>query len=158
VPTGERLGLAVDFRHVRLPLIVSTSMRRDKTLIGLVTVVILHLAVTVAHGSAHAAAGVNLSPVGLAFVFTIIVLGPLAGLVWMWTNPRSGALLIGMTMAAALLFGLINHFVIPGADRIDEVHGPAQALFETTAVLLVLTESAGAALGAYGWHSIRRML
>jgi hypothetical protein len=50
-------------------------------------------------------------------------------------------------MAASLLFGLINHFVIPGADRIDHVDVAWRGLFATTAVLLVLTEAAGAVLG-----------
>jgi hypothetical protein len=64
-------------------------MKGNKTLIGLVIVVLLHAAVTVVHGSAHTSAGVNLGPAGLAFVLAVIVIGPLAGLAWMRTNRRS---------------------------------------------------------------------
>jgi hypothetical protein len=54
-------------------------------------------------------------------------------------------------MAASLLFGLINHFIIAGPDRVDHVVAHAQTLFEVTAVLLVLTEAAGSVLGfSYG--------
>jgi hypothetical protein len=58
-------------------------------------------------------------------------------------------------MMGALVFGLVNHFIIPGADRVDYVHGPSHVLFETTAVLLAITEVAGVALGIrYGWRSL----
>lgn len=127
---------------------------KDKTLIGLVIVVLLHAAVTVVHGSAHTSAGVNLGPAGLVFVIAVIEIGPLAGLVWMRTNRRSGARLIALTMMGALLFGFVNHFIIPGADRVDYVHGPSHALFETTAVLVAIIEAAGVVLGiGYGWRS-----
>src|SRR5262245_46487973 len=126
-------------------------MGRDKQRIALAAVVVAHLIVTLAHGSAHSGAGVNLSSPALAFVFIVIMAGPLVGLAWMWIKPVVGARLIGFTMAASLLFGLINHFVIPGADRVDHVAATWRAMFGTTAVLLVLTEAAGAILGlAYG--------
>jgi hypothetical protein len=122
-------------------------MRRSKTVIALAAVVILHTAVTIAHGSAHAAAGVGLSPMELAFVSAVIVIGPLAGLIWLRWNPRSGAILIASTLMASLLFGLAKHFVMPGADRVDYVRDASRALFEGTAVLLAITESAGVVLG-----------
>ena len=130
-------------------------MKGNKTLIGLVIVVLLHLAVTVLHGSAHTSAGVNLGPAGLAFVIAVIEIGPLAGLIWMRTNRQSGARLIALAMMASLIFGMVNHFIIPGADRVDYVHGPSHVLFETTAVLLAITEAVGVALGiGYGWGSL----
>jgi hypothetical protein len=134
------------------------DMRRDKLLLGLVAVVLLHLVVTIFHGSAHTTAGVGLGPAGLVFVILVIEIGPLAGLVWMLKNPRTGAALIALTMGAALIFGLVNHYVIPSPDRIDHVHGPAHDLFQTTAALLLVTESAGAALGiAYSLSLTRRI-
>jgi hypothetical protein len=113
--------------------------------------VLFHAAVTIVHGSAHTSAGVNLGPAGLAFVIAVIEISPLAGLVWMRTNRRSGARLIALAMMGALLFGLVNHFIIPGADRVDYVHGPSHALFEATAILLAITEAAGAALAIRAW-------
>ena len=139
------------------PLARLRGMGRDKTLTALVAVVLLHLAVTLAHGSAHASAGVPLGPAGLAFVLVVIVVGPLAGLAWLRTDPRAGALLIAVTMAGALLFGLVNHFVIPGPDQVEHVAASSRALFRTTAALLAITEAAGAALGiACGWRPARR--
>jgi hypothetical protein len=132
-------------------------MERDKTLTALAVVVLLHLAVTAAHGSAHASAGVRLGPAGMAFVLLVITIGPLAGLAWMWKNPRSGARLIAVTMTGALLFGLVNHFLIPGADHVGHVVGASRELFQATAALLVIIEAAGAALGvACGWRPARR--
>jgi hypothetical protein len=132
-------------------------MGRDKTHTALVAVVLLHLAVTLAHGSAHASAGVQVGPAGLAFVLVVIVAGPLAGLAWLRTDPRAGALLIAATMTGALLFGLLNHFVIPGADHVNHVAASSRVSFETTAALLVITEAAGSALGiACGWRPERR--
>jgi uncharacterized membrane protein AbrB (regulator of aidB expression) len=122
-------------------------MRTDRVLTGLVAVVLLHLGVTFAHGSAHTSEGISLSPAEFAFVVAVIEIGPLAGLLWMRVNKGSGALLIAVTMAAAFVFGLVKHFVIPGADRVDYVRGPSHMLFETTAVLLAITELAAAALG-----------
>jgi hypothetical protein len=122
-------------------------MERNRTIIALGAVVLIHAAVTVAHGSAHAAAGVGLNPLEVAFVSAIIVIGPVAGLIWLRWNPRAGAILIASTMMAALLFGLAKHFVMPGADRVDYVRDASRALFEGTAVLLAITESAGVALG-----------
>ena len=77
----------------------------------------------------------------------VILAGPLVGLAWMWVNAIAGARLVAVTMAASLLFGVINHFVVPGADRIDHVIAHARPLFSTTAVLLVVTEAAGVLLG-----------
>jgi len=121
-------------------------MGRDKTRLILAAVVLIHLAVTISHGSAHTAAAVGLGPAAMAFVFGVIIIGPLAGLLWMLLNPRQGARLIALTMTGALIFGLVNHFVIPGADRVDHVAAASRVWFGTTAALLVLTEAAGAVL------------
>ena len=127
-------------------------MERDSQRKVLVAVVLLHLIVSIAHGSAHARAGVDLSGPSLAFVLLIIFAGPLVGLVWMWKNPIAGARVIGITMAAALVFGLVNHFIIPGGDRVDHVVEHSRAWFGWTAAMLVITEAAGTVLGLeYGW-------
>src|SRR5262245_14015066 len=121
-------------------------------------VVMLHLIVAVVHGSAHTGAAVAQGPVAMAFIFLVILAGPLLGMAWMWPNPRAGATLIGITMAASLLFGVINHFILPGADRVDHVATAWRGMFESTAVLLVVTEAAGAALGfAYRRPVVRRL-
>jgi len=130
----------------------------EKTIIALVVVVLVHLAVNLVHGSAHTAAGVELGPAGLAFVIIVILIGPMAGLALMLVNRQFGALVIMLTMLAALVFGLVNHFIIPGADRVDYVHGDSHALFETTAVMLAIIELAAVALAiAYRRSAISRI-
>jgi hypothetical protein len=126
-------------------------MGRDRPRIILAAVVVLHLLVSLVHGWAHGTAGVSGSGPSMAFVVIVIIAGPLVGLALMWKNAVAGARIIGVTMAASLVFGLVNHFIIASPDRIDYVVAHTQTVFEVTAVLLVLTEAAGAVLGfSYG--------
>src|SRR5262245_61848810 len=76
-------------------------MGRDKQRLALAAVVLLHLAVSMAHGSVHTSAGVDLSAPALVFVVAVIIAGPLIGLAWMWVNPLAGTRLIGIAMAAS---------------------------------------------------------
>jgi len=127
------------------------GMGRNTTRIALAAVVALHLLVSLVHGSAHGTAGVGGNGPSMAFVLIVIIAGPLVGLAWMWKNPVVGARIIGATMAAALLFGLINHFIIACPDRVDDVVAHARTLFEVTALMLVVSEAAGSVLGfSYG--------
>jgi uncharacterized membrane protein YbjE (DUF340 family) len=77
----------------------------------------------------------------------------------MHAHPRLGARLIAVTMTGALVFGLVNHFVIPGPDHVAHVVASSRGWFETTAALLVITEAAGAWLGmAYGWRPAKEIV
>lgn len=126
-------------------------MGRNTPRIALAAVVVLHLLVSLAHGWAHGTAGVIGSGPSIAFVVIVIIAGPLVGLAWMWRNEVVGARIIGATMAAALLFGMVNHFIIASPDRVDHIVAHARTLFEVTAVMLVLSEVAGSVLGfSYG--------
>jgi hypothetical protein len=60
-------------------------------------------------------------------------------------------------MAASLLFGLINHFVISSPDHVDHVAAQWRPLFTSTAVALAVTEAAGAILGFTQRKVIRRL-
>lgn len=158
---GERAGtrLPAQLRLSRIgPPARLKDMGRQKTLRALTAVVVLHLAVAIAHGSAHASAGVDLGAAAIAFVLVIIMAGPPAGLVWMRADWRAGASLVAVTMTAALLFGVVNHFVIPGADHVAHVAASSRLWFGTTAALLMVTEAAGAILAAAcGWRPIGRI-
>ena len=118
--------------------------------------VVLHFVVSLVHGSVHDSAGVALSGPAMLFVVAVILAGPLVGLAWMWKNPSAGARLIGITMAASLLFGLLNHFVINGADRIDHVAAHWRPMFTVTAASLVAIEAMGAVLGLTYYRSLTR--
>jgi hypothetical protein len=106
-------------------------------------VVLGHLAVALAHGAAHQGAAVSLSPAGNLFVLVVIIVGPLLGLAWSLKSPSAGAWLIAVTMAGALLFGLVNHFLVISPDHVAHVIGPWRFWFGATAVLLLIIEAVG---------------
>jgi Na+/proline symporter len=74
-------------------------------------------------------------------VFTIILAGPLIGLALMWPAERAGSWLIALTMGAAFVFGVINHFVLSSPDHVAHVDPQFRLLFTTTAVLIAVTEA-----------------
>jgi hypothetical protein len=113
------------------------------TLAGLV---LLHLVVSVVHGNAHSGAAVTLSPASAAFVYVVILGGPLVGLgVAAWSR-RHGAWIVAATMAGALVFGIVNHFVLPGPDHVAHVDAAWRTSFGVTAALLAIIEAAAVAV------------
>ena len=116
---------------------------------ALTAVVLTHLAINIAHGRAHAGASVPLPLPSALFVYLVILAGPLAGLgVWCW-QPRIGAWIVAATMSGALVFGLINHFMLAGPDHVLHVAPEWRAWFAVTAALLVASEAAGAGVGVW---------
>ena len=123
----------------------------------LAAAVLVHLGISMAHGVAHARASVPLSGGSVLFVAVVVVIGPLVGLiVQRSTMPRAGAWTIAATLAGALAFGLVNHFLIPGADHVSQVAGPWRTLFGVTAALLVATEAFGSTFAVWCATSARR--
>jgi hypothetical protein len=114
----------------------------------LTATVLAHLAVSMVHGVAHAQANVPLSPAANLFVYIVILAGPLIGLALTWWTPRLGGWLIALSMAASLVFGLVNHFVLASPDHVAHVDPQWRSLFATTAVLLAVTETLGLVLAA----------
>jgi hypothetical protein len=114
---------------------------------ALVALVVVHLAISIVHGQAHTGAHVALSPAAAAFVYSVILAGPLIGLGVLRRHAVAGASIIATSLGGALIFGLVNHFIIPGADRVDHVAAEWRRLFSATAALLLATEAAGVAMG-----------
>jgi hypothetical protein len=112
---------------------------------ALSAVVLVHLAINIAHGQAHEGAQVPLSFAAALFVYIVILAGPLAGLALSVWRPVAGAWLVAATMAGALVFGLINHFIIAGPDHVGHVAAEWRTLFGVTAALLLVSEAAGVA-------------
>jgi hypothetical protein len=108
--------------------------------------VLAHLAVSVLHGMAHTGAHVPLSPGATVFVYAVILAGPLAGWAVSWAAERTGNWLVAGTMAAALVFGVVNHFMRDSPDQIGHVAPQWRPLFATTAVLLAVIEAAATVL------------
>jgi hypothetical protein len=116
---------------------------------ALAAVVLIHLAISIAHGRAHTGAQVPLPLAGALFVYIVILAGPLAGLaVWRW-RPRTGAWIVAASMTGALVFGLVNHYILDGQDHVAHVAADWRTLFGVTAALLVVSEAAGAAAGVW---------
>jgi hypothetical protein len=123
---------------------------------ALAAVVLIHLAVSLVHGAAHSGAQVTLGAVGTAFVYIVILAGPLVGLAVAARQPQVGASIVALTMAGSLVFGLINHFIIQGTDHVAHVAPAWRTLFASTAALLVVVEAAGTAIGVRGAIRVRR--
>ena len=114
---------------------------------GLVSIVLAHLVISIVHGQAHTGAHVALSPAAAAFVYIVILAGPLVGLGLLPWRPRAGAWIVAFAMSGALMFGLINHFIIAGPDHVAHVAAEWRSLFGITAALLIVSEAAGGAIG-----------
>jgi hypothetical protein len=115
----------------------------------LTAIVAAHLVVCAVHGAAHDGAHVPLSMAASLFVYIVILAGPPVGLAMMWAARRPGAWIVAVTMIGALVFGVLNHFVIAGPDHVSRIALPYQSAFAATAVLLALIEAAGA------WVAVR---
>ncbi len=120
--------------------------RSSSNWMWMAAIVLVHLVISIVHGMAHAKAHVVLSTSANAFVFAVILGGPLLGLGWMWRDEGTGAWLIAFSMAGALIFGLVNHFVLSSQDHVAHIDVQWRPLFATTAVLLVITEAVGSGL------------
>ena len=113
------------------------------------TVIILaHLAVNFMHGAAHSGAAVPLSALQNAFVWIVILVGPLVALWMIRTGRRFGPELLALTMGGSLAFGIVNHFVIESPDHVGHITSEAWRLpFQLTALALAVLEAAGTAIG-----------
>jgi hypothetical protein len=107
----------------------------------LTAAVLAHLVVSLVHGFAHAQANVPLSLTANLFVYIVILAGPLIGLALTWPAERIGSWLIAVTMAGALVFGVVNHFLLSSPDHVAHVDPQWRPLFAATAILLAITEA-----------------
>jgi hypothetical protein len=109
-------------------------------------VVLVHLIVSMVHGAVHSGAHVLLSRSATLFVYIVILAGPLVGVALSWRYERLGNLVVGLTLAGSLIFGLVNHFVLESPDLVSRVDAQWRTLFGTTAALLAMTELLGLGL------------
>ncbi len=123
------------------------SSRANDGRLGLVLVVLAHLVISIIHGQAHTGANVALSSAMAAFVYIVILAGPLVGVALSFWRADIGGWTVAASFAGSLVFGLVNHFIISGADRVDHVMPEWRMLFGITAALLVASEAAGVAIG-----------
>jgi FtsH-binding integral membrane protein len=115
----------------------------------------VHLAVSLLHAVAHAEAAVNLSVLGDLYVFVVILIAPLVALFWLSRSLRWGGGLLALAMAGSLIFGLLNHFILPGIDNVAQVPGIWHTPFAISAYLLAILEAAGTLLGLWIFATTR---
>ena len=132
-------------------------LKGRRNIVLLSTVAVLgHLAVSIVHGRAHESLGVGLSSWQNIYVLTVIVIAPLIAMLLIWTRvARLGLLLLVVSMAGSLIFGLVYHYVVISPDHVSHLPpGDAQGLFRTTALLLVTTEVFGLVVGLWGLRKL----
>jgi hypothetical protein len=129
------------------PILAENGTSRTRTLvISAVLVALLHTGMMLVHGAAHLWLNVELSTWANIYVLCIVGIGPIAGLVLLRSSwQRTGATILFITMIGALLFGVWNHFIAPGPDHVLHLEtAPWRLPFQATAVLLAVSETAGA--------------
>ena len=125
-----------------------------KVIIAAAWVVWLHVLVAILHALAHI--GAHILPASFfdyAFIVIVIMIAPVVALFLLNNAPisRLGALLLFLSMLGALLYGLVNHFLLPGADNATHMSpGVWQLPFLVTSYLLLILEAAGSVIGLWG--------
>ena len=135
-----------DIKVTGLPRLLDMSSTRHSAWRWLIAAVLVHLVVSIVHGAAHSEAHVPLSRAANLFVFGVIVAGPLVGLALASSAERISNWVIAVTMASALVFGCVNHFVLAGPDHVSQIAEPWRPIFTTTAALLAAIEGLASAL------------
>jgi len=132
-----------------------------KAIIAATWVVCLHVLVATLHALAHI--GAHILPASFfdyTFIIVVIMIAPVVALFLLNNAPtcsinrhstRLGALLLFLSMLGALLYGLVNHFLLPGADNATHMlPGVWQLPFLVTSYLLLILEAAGSVIGVWG--------
>lgn len=132
------------------------ARRRGVRLAGLA--LLAHLLVNLAHGVPHAEIPVPLPAwLDATIALTVVVL-PVIGVGLLWRGRSEvGAALFTVSVAAALLLGLVLHFVVPGPYNVSAIpDGTWQPPFRTTAVGVAVVDSLATAAGVWTWRMVDR--
>ena len=116
--------------------------------IAAAVVVSVHTLAMLVHGAAHMRLHIGLSLSASIYVFGVVGIGPITGLMFLRSSrQRTGATILFITMIGALLFGLWNHFIEHGADHVMHLQAGSWKLpFQVTAGLLSVSEAVGAVI------------
>ena len=115
-------------------------------------VVLLHVLIATIHGIAHMKLGITLSAFQSAYVLLVITLAPILAGILLWARRvRPGFVMLVLSMAGSLVFGVYWHYVAESPDNVSHLHeGTLQSLFRLTALLLVVSEVCGVVAGLWG--------
>ncbi len=125
---------------------MSTKCRKRVALGGNL-IVLVHMVVLFGHGAAHSHLHIEPSHWQRAFIAIVIFAVPVLAALLLWTRRQTeGVVVLGLSLAGSLVFGLYYHFVAAGIDRVfNPTHTPWRGWFRITAVLLALVEATGCA-------------
>ena len=126
---------------------------------SVITIAVLgHLAVSVLHGYAHTELAVALNSWQKVYVLVVITLSPLIALILLWLRrTRPGLVLLALSMAGSLIFGIYFHYIEISPDHVSHLPpGHAQGLFRATALLLGITEAFGVIVALIGLRNSGR--
>ncbi|MEX0676678.1 MAG: hypothetical protein WD063_06355 [Pirellulales bacterium] len=128
----------------------------NRIALGATAIIVVRQFVAQLHGMAHEELGVGLAAWQWAFVYIVIAAAPLVALVLYWTRfARFGALLLGVSMLAGMLFGIYFHFIAVSPDNVAHLPaGHGHGFFIATAIALVPIEIAGTAYGFWSWNKL----
>jgi len=112
-------------------------------------IVVCHAIVSLGHGVAHSKLHIDLSRTETCFVLIVVGLFPWVAVGLLWTSWRtSGFVLLVLSMAGSLLFGLYHHFLAMGPDHVGEqIPGLWATTFALTAYGILITEGPGVYVG-----------
>jgi hypothetical protein len=115
-------------------------------------IILLHLLISTVHGIAHLRLGITLNTFQSTYVLLVITLAPILAAVLLWARRvRAGFVLLALSMAGSLVFGLYWHYVAESPDNVFHLHeGTLQYLFRSTALLLAVSEMCGVVAGLWG--------
>ena len=115
-------------------------------------IVLLHVVISTVHGIAHMRLGITLNAFQSAYVLLVITLAPiLAAVLLLVRRIRPGFILLALSMAGSLVFGIYWHYLAESPDNVAHLHeGTLPALFRATALLLVVSEVGGVVIGLWG--------
>ena len=114
--------------------------------------IILHVLVSAMHGTAHRTLNVELSRAQIVFIAIVITIAPLLAGLLIWRGATTaGAIMLALSMAGSLVFGVYYHFVLISPDHVSHLAGIPGTIpvimFQATAVLLALLEGLGVIAG-----------
>lgn len=110
----------------------------------------VHAAVGLLHGVSHVVLGVVPSAADIAFIVVVIGIMPIELLPFVLRGSQVGVGFFALAFAASWLYGMLNHFVIEGADHVPGLnHGVWQAIFTVTGAMILGLEAAGTLLAVW---------
>ena len=124
-----------------------------------VVAVLVHAVIAIAHGMAHRHLDVTLSAFQSAYVVVVIGFLPILAVILMWWTSlaRLGLALLTISMTGALGFGMYWHYLAVSPDNVFSLpNGSHATLFQSTALLLAVSETCGLVIGLWGMNKAQR--